>query len=89
MRAVAPAMIEAHRPFIHHLVMPLNLSRDDREDLVQDVLVKCLRSLHSFTGDESGLAAWIRSVTKSVAIDRVRRLQRRCREVPLAILEDF
>lgn len=52
----------------------------DPDDLVQEVYLRALRNLASFTGD-GGFVAWILTIARRVCADEVRRVQRQRRLV--------
>lgn len=50
---------------------------DDVEEVVQDVFIEVWRRAHSFDAGRGTLAAWIREIARTRAIDRWRRLHMR------------
>lgn len=81
--------IANHRGLVHHLLVGFPFSKDEREDVVQDVLLKCLRSVKNFSAERGTLASWMASVTHSVVMDRFRRARRRPQDVPLDLITDL
>lgn len=70
-----------YAPGLLRLASNLTDSRDDAEDVVQDVFVGLERALRHYT-EEGSLERWLRRVTVRVALSRQRATRRR-REVDL------
>jgi RNA polymerase sigma-70 factor (ECF subfamily) len=59
------------------------VSRDDADDVTQDVYIRVFRSLHSFRGDSSG-RTWLLSIARRSCADAVRvSVRRRARDARL------
>jgi RNA polymerase sigma factor (sigma-70 family) len=70
-----------YAPGLLRLASNLTDSRDDAEDVVQDVFVGLERALRHYT-EEGSFERWLRRVTVRVALSR-QRMSRRRREVEL------
>ena len=60
-----------------YLASALRRSDDDPEDAVQQVLLQMLESIGRFRGEEASFRAWLFSIARNVAIDRMRASARR------------
>jgi RNA polymerase sigma-70 factor, ECF subfamily len=88
--AVSP-LPEVYGPRIHQLALRHLKSREDAEEVTQDVLMKVYRKIGAFRGD-SALSSWIYRITFNAAMSRLRqhrgqRAAEQDRDRALAVLE--
>ena len=69
-------LYEAYRRPVFTFICRMTGSREDSEDLLQDVFVKAYRRLKSFRGD-SDFSTWLFSIAKNETISFLRRHRRR------------
>ena len=69
----------------HILSMKMEISREDAEDLVQQVMFKAARAIEAnqFRGD-SKLTSWLYEITKNAALDLLREQKKSIRTTPLS-----
>ena len=67
------AAFERAYPDLYRFALALTRNRDLAGDLTHDTVVRGLSRLDTFTGDEDGLGAWLRTILHNLAIDRSRR----------------
>jgi len=68
-------LVEQYKNLVWHMVLRLINSREDAEDLCQDVFLRVFRDIGKFRGD-SKLSTWIASIAYHICIDHLRRHQR-------------
>ena len=77
-------MIERFRSYLLLLarmqIDPRQPMRIEASDIVQQTLLEAHQAVHTFTGDESGLAAWLRNILANNIRDAFRRQQRQKRD---------
>ena len=64
---------------MYHVCLSFLPSKDDAEDLVQEVFIEVFRSIHSFRG-ESALSTWMHRIAVSKALEVLRYRKRQKRE---------
>jgi RNA polymerase sigma-70 factor, ECF subfamily len=74
-RAAFAALLDRHYDRIHRLAWRWCGSRDQAEDIAQDVCVKLACAIRGFRG-QSKFSTWLYSIAHSVTIDHIRRDQR-------------
>lgn len=65
-------LVERHQNFVFSLVLRYVKSREDAEEVAQDVFVKAYRSLANFKG-ESKFSTWLYTVTTTTCLSFLRR----------------
>jgi RNA polymerase sigma-70 factor (ECF subfamily) len=82
-------IVELNKKKIFYLAFDLTGSREDAQDLSQDVFIKAFRSLKKFKGDAS-LSSWLYRITLNAFLDRTRKLSfRKEREYqPLEVVNE-
>ena len=70
------ALLAEHRGRLHKVALTYGVTPEDREDLVQEILVQLWRSFSSYDGQRP-FATWMYRVALNVAISHVRRVTRR------------
>jgi len=73
--AALAALIEVHYAAIYRLAWRLIGTREDAQDVAQDVCVKLAGAVRSFRG-EAGFATWLYRVAYNTAIDHIRARER-------------
>jgi len=75
---------ETYCRVIYSYARRYGLSRDDAEDIVQEVFVKIMRKLPSFHYDRTRgrFLSWIKTITRTTAVDFLRRRQARTEGQP-------
>ncbi|HEY7552685.1 MAG TPA: RNA polymerase sigma factor [Hyphomicrobiaceae bacterium] len=73
--AALAALIEAHYGSIYRMAWRLIGTREEAQDVAQDVCVKLASAVRSFRGDAQ-LPTWLYRVTYNTAIDHMRTRQR-------------
>ncbi|NIM14009.1 MAG: sigma-70 family RNA polymerase sigma factor [Candidatus Aminicenantes bacterium] len=66
-------IVELNKKKVFYLAFDLTGSREDAEDLSQEVFLKAFRSLKKFKGDAS-LSSWLYRITLNAFLDRKRKL---------------
>ena len=72
-------LYEHHRLPVLRLAHALLGDRDEAEDLMQDVMVWSLTHLHRYDPERAAFGTWLQVMTRSRAMDRLRKRQRRQR----------
>lgn len=80
--AATPRDMDAELPFLVALARRLTGNPHDAHDLVQDAMVRALPALSSVTSGPH-LRAWLITIVRRLHIDRVRRLAREPKSVPI------
>ena len=65
-------IVEDNKKKIFYLAFDLTGSRQDAEDLSQDVFLKAFRALHMFKGDAS-ISTWLHRITLNAFLDQKRK----------------
>lgn len=71
-------LVRRYHTRIHRWALVVTGDPDEADDVVQETFLRMQRSLHQYRG-EAGFTAWLYRVTRSVALDRLRRTARRDR----------
>ena len=69
--------VKYYERFIFHLLHRMNISADDFNDLVQDILVKLWKNLKSYTASKAKFRTWLARVVRNVVYDFYSCEQRR------------
>jgi RNA polymerase sigma-70 factor (ECF subfamily) len=85
--AALAALVEAHYASIYRMAWRLIGTREDAQDVAQDVCVKLAGAVRSFRG-EAELSTWLYRVVYNAAIDhlRARERQRRAERPDVVVL---
>jgi len=70
-QAAFRVLVERHQDFVFSMALRVLRSREDAEEVAQDVFVKVYRTLHTFE-QRSGFRTWLYTVTYRAAIDKYR-----------------
>ena len=62
-----------YRGFILSIALKMNLPREEAQDVVQEVEIKVLKYLGSFDAARAPFRTWLRTMTKRVVIDHIRK----------------
>jgi RNA polymerase sigma-70 factor (ECF subfamily) len=73
--------VEAQVPALRRYARALTRDRDNADDLVQDTLVRALRSEHLFQGDD--VRGWLYTILTNLNRNRLRSLARRPALMPI------
>lgn len=79
------ALIVQHEKMVFNYCYRMTGSREDAEDLAQEVFLKVYRSLSTFQGN-SQFSTWLYRIAHNICVDRHRR--RRAVVVPLTLSDD-
>jgi len=74
-RAQIKSYLDGERPALRRYARALTRDADTADDLVQDTLVRALRSEHLFQGDE--IRSWLYTILTNLNRNRLRSLARR------------
>src|SRR5262245_292696 len=74
-RSALAALIEAHYASIYRLAWRLIGTREEAQDVAQEVCVKLAGAVRSFAGD-ADFATWLYRVAYNTAIDHIRARER-------------
>lgn len=77
-----PELVRAHEGIIRRIARAYGDTREEREDLAQEICLQLWRSLGSF-GGRAKVSTWVYSVALNTAVSVVRRRARRPRTEPL------
>ncbi|MDX3831339.1 RNA polymerase sigma factor [Streptomyces europaeiscabiei] len=87
-RTAFAALYTAHRDTVYAFLYNRTRDRNLAEDLTQDVFVRALRRLETFTAPRSaGFAGWLSVIARNIHLDHV-KLARTRLEVPVAEMAD-
>ena len=67
-------LVERHQRAVYGIVSRMVSSRDDADDLVQDVFVLAYKSLDKFRG-RSAFSTWLHSIAVNTAIKHIRKMK--------------
>jgi len=67
-------LVERHQDFVFSMAFRVLRSREEAEEVAQDVFVKIYRTLHTFE-QRSGFRTWLYTITYRAAIDKFRLLK--------------
>ena len=81
-------LIEKHKTVVYTVCYMFSGSREEAEDLFQDVLVKLWKGYDTFRG-ESDVRTWIYRVSLNTCINEQKRKRKRITRIPLSIDVDF
>lgn len=76
------AAIKAHESLLYKIAAVYTNDREDRNDLVQEILYQLWKSFDTFS-QKSALSTWMYRVAMNVAIHHLKTRKRRVRTVPL------
>ena len=81
-------LIEKHKTVVYTVCYMFSGSREEAEDLFQDVLVKLWKGYDTFRG-ESDVRTWIYRVSLNTCINGQKRKRKGITHIPLSIDVDF
>lgn len=81
-------LVEKHKTVVYTVCYMFSGSREEAEDLFQDVLVRLWKGFDSFRG-ESDARTWIYRVSLNTCINGQKKRKRQPEHVPLSIDVDF
>ncbi len=81
-------LVEKHKTVVYTVCYMFSGSREEAEDLFQDVLVRLWQGYDTFRG-ESDARTWIYRVSLNTCINRQKKKKRGARHIPLSIDVDF
>lgn len=81
-------LVEKHKTIIYTVCYMFSGSREEAEDLFQDVLVRLWKGYGTFRG-ESDVRTWIYRVSLNTCINGQKRKKRESTHIPLSIDVDF
>lgn len=72
------SFVNEHKRIVYSICNSFKISREDAEDLAQEVFLKVWMNLPRYNAGRGGLTTWIGSITHNLRVDRFRgsRLQR-------------
>lgn len=76
------ALIDAYAPRLHGYLYRLTGSRDDADDLLQEVFLRVVRTIATYRHD-GRFDAWLFRIATNLVRDRIRRLRRAPRTLSL------
>lgn len=81
-------LVKKHKTVVYTVCYMFSGSREEAEDLFQDVLVRLWKGYDSFRG-ESNARTWIYRISLNTCINRQKKKKREAAHVPLSINVDF
>lgn len=81
-------LVEKHKAMVYTVCYMFSGSRDEAEDLFQDVLVRLWKGYDTFRG-ESDARTWIYRVSLNTCINGQRKKRKEAAHVPLSVDVDF
>lgn len=79
-------LVERHQEYVFTLVIRMIKTREEAEEIAQDVFIKVFKSLKDFKGD-SKFTTWLYRITYRAALDHIRKNKKR--EKTNTLLEDI
>lgn len=73
-RAALEALIEAHRPSLHHFLLRLTRREDLAEDIGQEALVRVLRHLERFD-ERFRFSTWLFTIARRLWINHIQKFR--------------
>lgn len=71
-RSVFAILVERYQNYVFTLVLRFTVSREDAEEISQDVFVKAYRSLQDFRGD-SKFSTWLFTIARTTCLSFLRK----------------
>jgi RNA polymerase sigma factor (sigma-70 family) len=71
-RSAFAVLVDRHKNYVFSLVLRFTTSREDAEEISQDVFVKAFRSLADFRGD-SKFSTWLFTITRTTCLSFLRK----------------
>ncbi len=68
----AEELISHYGPLMQYVIRPIVINEQDREECLSEAVMRVLDKIHLYDEDRGGWAAWITSVTRSVALNKRR-----------------
>ena len=68
----AEELISHYGPLMQYVIRPIVTNEQDREECLSEAVMRILDKIHLYDEDRGGWAAWITSVTRSVALNKRR-----------------
>ena len=76
-------LVERHKTIVYNIVLKITRSKEDTEEVAQDVFLKAYQSLTNFKGD-SKFSTWLYRIAYNMAISKVRK-----KKLPVSSIEDY
>lgn len=81
-RAAFDALVDRYQARVFGFVRRMVSSREEAEDIAQEVFIRAFRNIHRYDGRAS-VAGWLFKIATNLCIDSLRRSSRRVSEVAL------
>ena len=75
-------LVERHKTIVFNIILQITRSREDTEEVAQDVFLKAYQSINNFKGD-SKFSTWLYRIAYNMAISKVRK-----KKLPISSIED-
>lgn len=76
-------LVERHKTIVFNIVLQITRSKEDTEEVAQDVFLKAYQSISNFKGD-SKFSTWLYRIAYNMAISKVRK-----KKLPISSIEDY
>ncbi|RLD83400.1 MAG: hypothetical protein DRJ07_06705, partial [Bacteroidetes bacterium] len=76
-------LVERHKTIVFNIVLQITRSKEDTEEVAQDVFLKAYQSINNFKGD-SKFSTWLYRIAYNMAISKVRK-----KKLPISSIEDY
>jgi RNA polymerase sigma-70 factor (ECF subfamily) len=77
------ALVQDNRNLIYHFINKYCSDEEYKDDLFQDILLRGWHAYDNFKG-ESKFSTWIGRIARNTAIDRLRRLSNKAKEISVS-----
>ena len=73
--------VEFYKRFIYHVLNRMNISDNDFDDLVQEVLIRLWEKLGTYDPEKARFRSWLSFVIRNIVINHVRQKSRRSQQM--------
>ena len=77
----AEMLLSHYGPLMQYIIKPIVSNEQDREECLSEAVMRILEKVHLYDDERGSWTAWITSVTRSVALNKLRSLKAPYEEV--------
>lgn len=81
-------LVEKHKDLVYTIVVKILRSREDAEEIAQDVFIKAYKSLDSFEG-KSKFSTWLYRIAYNTAISKTRKKSLKTADLEDEVIQNF
>jgi len=81
----AAQLLNHYGPLMRYVIKPIIANEQDREECLSEVVMRILEKIHLYDEERGSWTAWITSVTRSVALNKLRSSKKHYEDVEVTV----